>query len=150
MLKLIKKIIIIFLFLSVCSCVYGNNECTTINFICKDKIFDSMTLEEFKILLKAAKAYEAIDYCEKHQLLKVILEDDPWNIIIGKTYSTYINIVWNDKKGQVLKTLRLKAEFNIPEEKGMVKWRIIYRDVAEIATPILIITNLICIIIIIL
>ena len=115
----------------------------SICFYFNKKQVGSMKVNEFKELLNAADNYKSLLDIEKNKNVKVELEENPWNIPVGKNFSTYVNIKWYDKNKEVKKDVRMQIEFEIPKEAGIGKIRSIYRDIAEWLTPLAIICAII-------
>lgn len=111
------------------------DDCITISY--KSKKVDTITKKCFRNLVKASEIQNKLIKSEKKikgATIKVSLEDDPWILPVGSTYTTYINIIWLDKDKNEIKRVRIKAKLRVQKER-MSKWRIWYRNVMEYVGP---------------
>jgi len=97
----------------------------------------TMTINEFRALVKDAKSYNEILKAEKEGRIKVVLKDNPWKLDLkGSVFTTYLTIYWKDTQGKQLKKVVIKITLDVPKEgKKMSKLRVKYRDIAEVVAP---------------
>lgn len=115
----------------------------------KEKLIETMTVEQFQALIKGAKNYSEEIKAEKNNRIKIFLKDDPWNLIKDKKYVTYAYIYWYNENQEVIKKLELqiilKTSQEIPDKTLIDKILEIYKPTAYYCFPLSIILNLILI-----
>jgi outer membrane lipoprotein-sorting protein len=95
-----------------------------------------MSINEFDTLLKSAQLYEKEIKAEKNNKVKIHLKESPYNITVGSKFSTEIYITWEDEKNNVFKQINISHKITLKKEP-LSEFRIIYRDISEISTPVL-------------
>jgi len=114
------------------------------------EVVQEMTLEEFETLVGDATIYNDILSAERDKRVYVQLKDKVWKMQPGQKFQTEIYILWQTKDKKIMRKMTLKVELTIAKEGGMSKWRILYRDVAEIMLPISLSFNIIMILLLVL
>jgi hypothetical protein len=111
------------------------------------EIIGSIPVEEFQSVLMMSTQYKNILQAEIDKNVKITIQKTPW--IIDKEKSVYkvpILIEWYktiNNQPELLKSIELELSMVIDIPNNYPKWRQVYRNIAEIATPILTIVVLI-------
>lgn len=91
---------------------------------------------QFEALIKGAEFESKITKAEKEGKVQVNLKDDPWKVKLGSVYESKMTITWKDEDGVVLKTVTVDIKLQTTSDGKIFA---IYKDVAAIAAPVLLI-----------
>ncbi len=114
---------------------------------------EKMTIKEWEAMVSGASIFKKERDAEIADPIrvKIIAVDDVWAITNPDQFETEMLVQWLDENNIVFKEFFVKVEITLDKSTcNFSQWRIKYRNVAEIITPISVVSNIFFIVIIIL
>lgn len=105
------------------------------------KVVGFFTKEEFTSLVNNSDLYVSEIEAEKQDRVEIVVLDSPYKIEKENKYKARFSITWKDEKGKILKEVTLDSIITINEDASnpYPAWRVLYRNISEYSTPVLII-----------
>lgn len=105
------------------------------------KVVGYFTKEEFASLINNSDLYVSEIEAEKEDRVEIKVLDSPYKIEKENKYKARFTITWKDSKGKVLKEITLDSIITINENASnpYPSWCVLYRNITEYSTPVLII-----------
>jgi hypothetical protein len=104
-----------------------------------NKIVQTLTIEQFNILINSAGIYSNELDAEKNNRIKIELTKSPWTISIGDKFISNAIITWCDKKGKVIKKVIVEISIERNKDSIWMKIESYYTVFSKVWTPISII-----------
>lgn len=140
--KMNKILFILFFILIIkgCDVLYAKED-NNIYIYQNKKVVGYFTKEEFASLVNNSDLYVSEIEAEKENRVEIKVLDSPYKIEKENKYKARFSITWKDSKGKVLKKITLDSIITINEDASnpYPAWRVLYRNISEYSTPVLII-----------
>lgn len=116
-----------------------------VNFMVGNNLYGSMTLGELQEVLKGSKYSEEILSAEAAGRLDIVITPDDVILKEGEAVKAVLTIRWLNGNDEAFKEFTTEVYFEMKKEPYN-KWRLLYRNTAEYATPILLLLTILFII----
>lgn len=118
-------------------CFTGLLQASDLKIYQDNKLFGTMTVEQFTSIVQGAEKYKEIIEAQSKdridiELLQPIKETDNQG-----EYATQIKISWKDKDNKQINFIKVYIILNIDNDKANLipDWKIVYRDIASYSFP---------------
>lgn len=115
-----------------------------VSFNYKGQEIGRMSKAQLEAMINASEFYQKMTAIEKKGKVYAILKDNPWDIKVGSTFKSSMDIVWEDSDGTILKRITVDVQLMVDKKNQAF---LIYQDVAVYLFPAAILVIIILILI---